>query len=252
MGIHFDSLTTDRVLTPYPNQMIAAAKFSFSCWLYIDSWVSNQWVTEWAGTTTGTTPHIIFTLAGTPNILRALIRIGGTNRQVNIADDVSSITTGEWFHYALVYDDTNIIAYHNGEAIHTVPCSGTLNMDGTGDIVIGNSKAWATNTNGMGGRMAEYGLTPTEIKKHDIGALASGASLARFGFDALYHPFYTGTASAQIDLSGRGLHGTATGTNLADHPPIEVTPRTSMRSRITPSVAAATAPHRLMTLGVGM
>ena len=75
---------------------------------------------------------------GTRTVLRARVRVGGVTTTL-LADNDSTMTTGVWYHAALVHDESQLRLYLNGEEVGNTVLTGPVDQDNTIEVTVGQN-----------------------------------------------------------------------------------------------------------------
>lgn len=184
----------------------------------------------------------------TPSVVRQsyiYIQAGTSVIQVDIPfvtaviTGATSITAGNWFHFAVTVNSRSWVLYVNG--VSDGAATAGLDPDaGNPPVSIGYS---AQNTQvTLDGSMADVGLWSSVLTANEVLGLARGQRpyMVRQSTLLGYWPL-DGRASPEPDLSGKGNNGVLSGTTIAAGPPETLftpkwvaTPNASTPPTITP------------------
>jgi len=206
------------------------ANATFLCWLELignTGGLIDGWHTPWDSPRT--TSLRMTTSGGAPTL----------------KTNVTECPLNEWHHLSWEWDGTDVRLYVDGVYKRSAGLTGTMKP-------LGNSSGLGNRPGGTHSAEAHYAdfcvfdRTLTDAERN---AIVAGGSPGQF--DPTHYTRLSGHGTSEAAVGADPMTWTVTGATYAADPPRAPGPR--RRPKVTaPAAAAATTPHRLMTLGVGM
>lgn len=150
-----------------PLSYTLGSQFSFSCWIYYNSFqTNNEWILELGDTESGYA-NALFGIASTPTKL--VVCVGGAYDSATVHDFV--INT--WYHLAFTYDGTTWKIYKNGQLIRNFDKNISSITSSSNITIASNVASSVTKLNGRLNDIRIYNncLSDNEIKKLSKGLI---------------------------------------------------------------------------------
>lgn len=145
-------------------------EFSFACWVYYDSFRSdNEWIFEIANSTSGY-EKAVFGIASGESKKKIVLCLGGTVNRTT----VHGFVVNTWYHIAFTWDGTTAKVYKNGELLNNFTMAKGSITSGT-NISIGSNVA-NSNTK-LSGRLNDIRVYNHCLSVREVKELAKGLVL---------------------------------------------------------------------------
>ena len=150
-----------------PLSYTLGSQLSFSCWIYYNSFqTNNEWILELGDTSSGYA-NALFGIASTPTKL--VVCVGGAYDSATVHDFV--INT--WYHLAFTYDGTTWKIYKNGQLIRNFDKNISSITSSSNITIASNVASSATKLNGRLNDIRIYNncLSQQQIKEISKGLI---------------------------------------------------------------------------------